>query len=190
MPVETKTTQSMRTRRSVWHCLKGGPSGPVRKRSPPANDPAAQSRQEARPNVAETATAGRTIFSSPTRGRGSRAWESCGVARRRSERFDGTHGVAIVGTRLRLLRLPLLTTNLVDVEILASARRHGISDDDIRHAVENSLAGGRSDDETGFAMLVGPDQSGNLIEVGIVVTDDIEYAIHAMRARNPYLDWL
>lgn len=92
--------------------------------------------------------------------------------------------------RLRLLRLPLLTTSLVDVEILASARRHGISDDDIRHAVENSLAGGHSDDETGFAMLVGPDQSGNLIEVGIVVTDDIEYAIHAMRARNQYLDWL
>ena len=60
----------------------------------------------------------------------------------------------------------------------------------IRHAVGNSLAGGRSDDETGFAMLVGLDQSGNLIEVGIVVTDDIEYAIHAMRARNRYLDWL
>ncbi len=39
-------------------------------------------------------------------------------------------------------------------------------------------------------MLVGPDQSGNLIEVGIVVTDDIEYAVHAMRARNQYLDWL
>jgi len=92
--------------------------------------------------------------------------------------------------RLRLSRLPLLTTILVDVEILASVRRHGISDDDIRHAVENSLAGGRSDDETGFAMLVGPDQSGNLIEVGIVVTDDIEYPIHAMRARNRYLDWL
>jgi len=88
--------------------------------------------------------------------------------------------------------LPLIlpTTSLVGVEILASARRHGISDDDIRHAVENSLAGGRSDDQTDFVMLVGPDQSGNLIEVGIVVTDDIEYAIHAMRARNQYLEWL
>ncbi len=100
------------------------------------------------------------------------------------------HVAPIVDMRQCLLRLPLLTTNLVGVEILASARRHGISDDDIRHAVENSLAGGRSDDETGFAMLVGPDQSGNLIEVGIVVTDEIEYAIHAMRARDQYLDWL
>jgi len=64
------------------------------------------------------------------------------------------------------------------------------SDDDIRHAVENSLAGGRSDDQTDLVMLVGPDQSGNLIEAGIVVTDDIEYAIHAMRARHQYLEWL
>jgi len=99
-------------------------------------------------------------------------------------------GAPIASTLPCFLQLPRSTTTLVGVEILASARRHGISDDDIRHAVENSLAGGRSDDETGFAMLVGPDQSGNLIEVGIVVTDEIEYAIHAMRARNHYLDWL
>ncbi len=39
-------------------------------------------------------------------------------------------------------------------------------------------------------MLVGPDQSGNILEIGIVVTDDIEYAIHAMRARTKYLEWL
>ena len=96
----------------------------------------------------------------------------------------------IVGCRYCRLRLLPLTTILVGVEILASARRHGISDDDIRHAVENSLAGGRSDDQTDLVMLVGPDQSGNLIEVGIVVTDDIEYAIHAMRARHQYLEWL
>ena len=95
---------------------------------------------------------------------------------------------------LGLLLPPLvLTTSPACVEFRASARMHGISDDDIRHAVENPRAGGRSDDEIGFAMLVGTDQAGNLIEVGIVgivVTDDIEYAIHAMRARNRYLDWL
>ena len=39
-------------------------------------------------------------------------------------------------------------------------------------------------------MLVGPDQAGNLLEVGVVVTDDIEYAVHAMRARPRYTDWL
>ncbi len=76
------------------------------------------------------------------------------------------------------------------MEILASARKHGVSDDDIRHAVENSVVGGRSDNDSGFLMLVGPDQAGNLLEVGVVVTDDIEYAIHAMRARLRYTDWL
>ena len=89
-----------------------------------------------------------------------------------------------------MLRISVVTTTVVAVEILASARRHGISDDDIRHAVENSLAGSSADGDAGFVMLVGPDQSGNLLEVGIVVTDDIEYAIHAMRARTQYLDWL
>ena len=83
-----------------------------------------------------------------------------------------------------------MTTIVVGVEILASARRHGISDDDIRHAVENSVAGGHGVDENDLMMLVGPDQSGNILEIGIVVTDDIEYAIHAMRARTQYLEWL
>lgn len=83
-----------------------------------------------------------------------------------------------------------VTTIVVCVEILASARKHSVSDDDIRHAVENSVVGGRSDSDSGFLMLVGPDQAGNLLEIGVVVTDDIEYAIHAMRARPRYMDWL
>ena len=91
--------------------------------------------------------------------------------------------------RQPLLRCSDATTIVVAVEILASAQRHGISDDDIRHAVENSVAGGGVDDND-FMMLVGPDQSGNILEIGIVVTDDIEYAIHAMRARTEYLEWL
>jgi DNA-binding PadR family transcriptional regulator len=52
-----------------------------------------------------------------------------------------------------------------------------LSVDDNGNAVENSLAGGRSADQTDFVMLVGLDQSGNMIEVGIVVTDDVEYAV-------------
>lgn len=76
------------------------------------------------------------------------------------------------------------------MEILASARRHGVSDDDIRHAVEQALTGSPVDDHTDFMMLLGPDQAGNLLEIGVVVADDIEYVVHAMRARDQYLDWL
>lgn len=76
------------------------------------------------------------------------------------------------------------------MEILSSARKHGISDDDIRHAVDNALVGSTVDERTEFMMLVGPDESGNLLEIGLVVADDIDYVVHAMRARQQYLDWL
>lgn len=76
------------------------------------------------------------------------------------------------------------------MEILPSARKHGISDDDIRHAVDNALVGSTVDEWTEFMMLVGPDESGNLLEIGLVVADDIDYVVHAMRARQQYLDWL
>lgn len=69
---------------------------------------------------------------------------------------------------LGALRVCAATTMAVGVEILASARRHGISDDDIRHAVENSLGGSRADDGAGLVMLVGPDQSGNVLELALL----------------------
>lgn len=76
------------------------------------------------------------------------------------------------------------------VEIVASARRHGVSDDDIRHAVDNAVGGVRADDPVGFVMWVGPDQAGNLLEVGVVEDDEIEYVIHAMPVRPRYLELL
>jgi predicted secreted protein len=74
------------------------------------------------------------------------------------------------------------------VEILASARRHGISDDDIRHAFANALVSVTSVSQPDFTMLVGPDQAANLLEIGVVKDDEIEYVIHAMRARSQYVD--
>lgn len=74
------------------------------------------------------------------------------------------------------------------MEILASARRHGISDDDIRHALANAVITVTSEGQPDFMMLVGPDQSANLLEIGVVEADEIEYVIHAMRARPQYLN--
>ena len=36
-------------------------------------------------------------------------------------------------------------------------------------------------------MLIGPDTSARLLEVGIIETDDQDYVIHAMPARDRYL---
>jgi hypothetical protein len=80
-----------------------------------------------------------------------------------------------------------VTTKVVAVEILASARKHGISDDDIRHALANAVTSVTSAEQPDFTMLVGPDQSANLLEIGVVEADEIEYVIHAMRARPQYL---
>jgi hypothetical protein len=54
------------------------------------------------------------------------------------------------------------------VEILPSARKHGISDDDIRHAVQNAVGAVRTPVQPDFVMFVGPDQQANLLEAGVL----------------------
>jgi hypothetical protein len=73
------------------------------------------------------------------------------------------------------------------VEIRASARKHGISDDDIRHAINNAIVSITRPDQPDFTMLIGPDARVALIEVGVLETDDQDYVIHAMAAREKYL---
>ena len=43
------------------------------------------------------------------------------------------------------------------MEILPSARRHGISDDDIRHGFNNAVAAITTPDQPEFTMIVGAD---------------------------------
>lgn len=73
------------------------------------------------------------------------------------------------------------------MEIVPSARRHGISDDDIRHAYTNAVAAITTPDQPDFTMLVGPDRATQLLEIGVVAVDDGDYVIHAMPARPKYL---
>lgn len=52
----------------------------------------------------------------------------------------------------------------VDPVILASARKHGIHDDDMLHAYRHPIRVFELDDLT---MLIGPDQAARLLEVGV-----------------------
>jgi hypothetical protein len=71
------------------------------------------------------------------------------------------------------------------VDIYESARKHGVSDDDILHAIDFALFAAEEDD--GKVLYLGPDQSGNLLEVVTVRRDDAtEIAIHAMKMRRMY----
>jgi hypothetical protein len=80
-----------------------------------------------------------------------------------------------------------VTTTVVTVEILPSARKHGINDDDIRHAINNAIAVITTAHRPDFTMLIGPDASAHLLEVGVLAADDNDYVIHAMRTRDKYL---
>ena len=69
------------------------------------------------------------------------------------------------------------------MEILSSARKHGISDDDIRHGVNN--AGPRSPDLTSPSSQCwsGPPPTGSLLKIGVFAAEP-DYVIHAMPART------
>ena len=68
--------------------------------------------------------------------------------------------------------------------ILASARKHGIADEDILHAFRNAILEVTDDD---IVMLVGPNRDGNLVEVAIIRSENGFLIIHAMQARKKYL---
>ena len=80
------------------------------------------------------------------------------------------------------------------MEIRDSARRHGIADPDIQHAIDNAVAAGPVEtnvDEIDGVLYVGPDHTGRMLEV--ITVDDIddgEVVIHAMKLRRAYERYL
>jgi hypothetical protein len=68
---------------------------------------------------------------------------------------------------------------------VASARKHGIGDDDILHAYHHPIRVFELDDLT---MLIGGDRSGHPLEIGVATSDEgIEFVVHAMAARPRFL---
>ena len=70
---------------------------------------------------------------------------------------------------------------LADAPIWRTAHRHDVDDDDIHHALRHWLA---VNDEV--TLFLGPDQAGNLIEVGVLDTDQGPAIIHAMRPARAF----
>jgi hypothetical protein len=72
------------------------------------------------------------------------------------------------------------------VRIAQTARKHGIDEEDMLHAVRHAIAQWRLDDD--FTMRVGPARDGELLEIGVLGIDtDDPVIVHAMRARPQYL---
>ncbi len=70
-------------------------------------------------------------------------------------------------------------------EVHPAARKHGIADEDIDHAVANAMTIDDQDDDT--RLYLGPARDANLLEVVTIVRDvGDDLAIHAMRMRPNY----
>lgn len=67
---------------------------------------------------------------------------------------------------------------------MASARKHGVSDDDMLHAYRNPVRVFGLDD---LVMLIGADEAGRLLEIGVATGEGVEFIVHAMAARPRFL---
>jgi hypothetical protein len=77
------------------------------------------------------------------------------------------------------------------VEIHPSARRHGVADDDILHAVEHAIVVDDLGEDPARWLVIGPDRAANLLELVILVTaEGDELIIHAMPLRLAYRNLL
>jgi hypothetical protein len=68
--------------------------------------------------------------------------------------------------------------------LLASARKHGVADEDMIHAYHHPIRVLLLDDLT---MPIGPDRSARLLEVGVSTGEGIDFIAHAMPARPEFI---
>ena len=67
---------------------------------------------------------------------------------------------------------------------MVGARKHGIDDNDMLHAYRNPIRVFELDD---LVMLIGADESGQMLEIGVAAAEGIEFIVHAMPARDKFL---
>ena len=73
------------------------------------------------------------------------------------------------------------------MEIHDSARKHGVVDKDIHHAIDHALAIEDAGEDPDRWLLIGPDRAGNLLEVVVLMTvEGTQLAIHAMPMRAKF----
>ena len=73
------------------------------------------------------------------------------------------------------------------VEIHDSARRHGVADQDILHAIDHALAIEDAGEDPDRWLIIGPDTAANVLEVVVMITaEGNQIAINAMPMREKY----
>lgn len=77
--------------------------------------------------------------------------------------------------------------NLHCVEIADNARKHGVAEEEIEHAVRNAVRVVGQDDRD---LYIGADRTGRLLEVVVLDDDGQPVAIHAMTLRPKFYEHL
>ncbi len=73
------------------------------------------------------------------------------------------------------------------MEIADNARKHGVADEDIEHAVRNAIRVlGQGDRD----LYIGADRTGRLLDVVVLDDDGPPIAIHAMTLRPKFYEHL
>lgn len=72
------------------------------------------------------------------------------------------------------------------MDIEASARKHGVLNEDMLHALRHHWRAFETDDPA-VTMFIGPSRTGEPLEVGVVSDEDGTAVIHAMGARAKFL---
>ena len=72
------------------------------------------------------------------------------------------------------------------MDIEASARKHGVSDEDMLHALRHHWRAFETDDPN-VTMFIGPSTTAEPLEIGVVSDDEGTAIIHAMAVRQKFL---
>ena len=73
------------------------------------------------------------------------------------------------------------------MEIHRSARKHGVADEDILHAIDHALAIEDIGEDPDRWLVLGPDRAVNMLEVVVLITAaGTQLVIHAMPMRPIY----
>ncbi len=70
--------------------------------------------------------------------------------------------------------------------MLASARRHRVEDEDIQHSLRNALLVEEIGEDPTRYLVLGPDRTGNLLELVVLDRPQGPAVIHAMPMRAKY----
>ena len=73
------------------------------------------------------------------------------------------------------------------MDIEASARKHGVTDEDMLHALRHHWRAFETDDPA-VTMFIGPSRRAEPLEVGVVTDEDGTAIIHPMKAREKFLE--